>query len=199
MRIVLNWGDAVKDLDLFSMYRPSKSISCVVFFGTPACSGSVFQTVHNNFGNIGGESLTFNRLGKFNYTFAVNNFIDTSGGVIKGEFNEQTNSYNSDVEIVVKETKIEDSRGRISFISPNYEFPLLELKVPTSINEFNTVEPYNKDEKYKWWILFCLDGSKGINELKVVNKFSSKQPTSIFCDELGKHTKNSFLETSQQK
>lgn len=194
MRIVLNWGEMVKDLDLFAMYRPSKSISCVVFFGTTACTGSVFQTVHNNYGNIGGESLTFNRLGKFNYTFAVNNFIDTTGGVIKGEFNEETKSYNNDVDIVIKETKLEESKGKVSFISPNYEFPLLELKVPTSINDMNTVEPFNKDTKYNWWVLFCLDGSNGINSLKVVNKFSSKQPTSIFCDELGRHTKKSFLE-----
>lgn len=181
-KVTLNWGTQVKDLDLFAMFRVDKNTDCNIFFGSKKCASATLDTDNKEFGNNGGESLTVQKLGSFNYTLAVNKYQDRSNGEISGEFNEETNEYNRATQVdPIDTTPISISNANVYVYSPYYLYPILSISIPETISQDNVIGTYSQNNDYNWWVLFCLDGSQGLNSLTLVNKFADKQPTSSFC------------------
>ena len=189
----MNWSKDITDLDLFSMFRVNKNIDCNVFFASRNCVSSTLLTDNKQKGSDGGETLEIKQLGAFNYTYAVNRFQDRSGGLVNGEYNEATEEYNDNDPQPRDKTPIILSRARINLYSPHYKNAIGEIVMPDRINQSTVIGTYNANAYYDWWILFCIDGSNGIDTLKVINKFSFKQPSSSYCTDIGQGMATSFI------
>ena len=201
LRLILNWGDEVEDLDLFTFFNVNKYIECRIFFGNKNCVQTELLTDNSKNGAKGGETLSVDSLGSFKYTFAVNKFQDRSRGIVKGEYNENTKTYDNSNPVPWSSTKITDSRAKVAIYSPHYLNAIVSLDIPTNVNMFNTVGEYDKNKFYDWWVLFCLDGKEGMDSLKVINRFVSYQPSGKFCSEYDEKKNLSFakLNTSNHK
>lgn len=124
-------------------------------------------------------------LGKFFYVFAVNKFQDRSNGKVQGEFNESNGKYDeTNIPAPIDSTSISASNAKVFLYSPNYLSPILDINIPSEVNDSNVIGVYDNSKTYNWWILFCVDGTKGISSLRLVNRFSDTQPNSVFCSDL---------------
>lgn len=65
------------------------------------------------------------------------------------------------------------SGGVFSMYTQNFQQPLFTTDVPNSI----------ESESKRFWIILCLDGSKGISSLKKINKLVNVEPTYNVCDQ----------------
>lgn len=184
-RAVLNWGDRVQDLDIFSIFRVSKYIECNVYFGSKSCVSTKLETDNKNYGNAGGETILVEKLGKYNYVFAVNKYQDRSNGVVVGEYNESTDDYQEEnIPATVNTTPITASNAKVYVYSPHYLNSIIDINISSNINQSNVIGDFKPNESYNWWVLFCIDGTNGMESLKLVNKFMASQPTSKFCDDI---------------
>lgn len=156
-----------------------------------------FLSENSEYGNSGGESITINELGKFNYLFAVNKIQDLSNGRIYGEYNESSGRYDYDKIIVQKDDNpITKSKAKVKVFSNKYINSLIEITIPSSISKETVIGEYSKEKNYNWWVVFCIDGKNGIDSLKVINKLMSTEPTFEFCEDYDKgklHGNESFI------
>ena len=59
-------------------------------------------------------------------------------------------------------------------------FKIPPIKIPIPDYDTNRVV-YNNDNEYIYWAAFCIDGKKGINSLKIINKFMVNEPEQNIC------------------
>ena len=57
----------------------------------------------------------------------------------------------------------------------------------------------NTESEINWWLAFCLDGSQGIDSVKIVNKLASKEPDFTHCENLYKDRKNLTISDEKNK
>ena len=81
-----------------------------------------------------------------------------------------------------------DSKAKISLYTSGYEFSLFETFIPNNLARENLLFPSddenNSPKDINWWLAFCLDGSQGIDSIRIVNKLSSKEPKFTYCEKL---------------
>jgi hypothetical protein len=202
IRIVLTWPDAPSDLDLFSTFKTSPTTACSVFFGKKYCNGVLLNADNNHGGRKGAESITIELLEDFVYSFIAKKYDEkTENGNLKGEItvpgapkiiNKIPDKF-ADINFI-------DSKAKVSLYTSGYEFSLFDTFIPNNLARENLLFP-NQDEKnlpkdINWWLAFCLDGSKGIDSIRIVNKLSSSEPKFTYCEELYNKNKNIKVENS---
>lgn len=183
IRFVLDWPNGPIDLDLYSYFKVSKMLKCSVFFGNKDCPGVTFDAEHLEQDEFGGEVITINTLGKYVYTFAVNKYINVFNSTAAGdnpvEGAEIPQSKSPD--ITLPDTNLSDSDAKISVYSDKFVGPITQISVPST--EDNA-------DKMNWWLSLCLDGSKGIQSLSVINKLFMERPHFNYCESFYKISSN---------
>jgi hypothetical protein len=175
IRFVLDWPNGPIGLDLYSYFKISKLLKCTVFFGKRECPGVNLEGDSSE-NDSSGEVITINQLGNYTYTFAVNKYIDVSNNTAVGDnpvegyiIPKHINQFN----YTVPDTRLSQSEAKISIYSFDYIGPVAQISVNSKQND---------SDKLNWWLSFCLDGSKGINSLSVVNKLFSERPQFNYCE-----------------
>jgi hypothetical protein len=197
LKFILSWPNGPKDLDLYSTFKVKKNSICEVYFGRKNCVGVNSDVGSEQGGTLGVESVTIQSLGKYIYMFAVNKYIDKSQSVASGDTasvytldDNQPKKTSSCTMSKVPDTTLANSLATVSVYSSKFMMKVLKVTVPNNINDSDiliksAVGP--KDLKnYNWWVAFCLDGSKGIDSIKTVNKFSATKPDISYCESLFK-------------
>lgn len=154
----LSWLSQVGnyDLDIHSKFEVSKFNNCHVFFGKNRCLGtSYFQDFNYNLN--GEESIILRNLGNYNYIIAVNDY---------NTYKNNTNYFS-------------DSNAIVNVYNKDYKEPYFTLNIPN-----NYVEDIlgNRNNKYKWWLLFCIDGRVGMKSMKTINKLMEYEPKYSDCN-----------------
>ena len=183
INIKLTWYKGPNDLDLNSKFQISKDYYCKIFFGNKNC-GEVFY-FHDN--KLGGEKaiekIIIKRFSKFLYLFYVSKYNDIAKTYAKNEYKiEEINNIDKENYIEGKENDIDliDSYANIKVYNGYYYVPIINIDIPQILFNENI---NNEKENYKYWIAFCINGNKGINSLKVVNKMSKEEPDVNICKE----------------
>jgi hypothetical protein len=183
INIKLTWNKGPNDLDLNSKFQISKDYCCKIFFGNKNC-GEVFY-FHDN--KLGGEKaiekIIIKKFSKFLYLFYVSKYNDIAKTYAKNENKiEEINNVDLENYIEGKENDIDliDSYANIKVYNGYYYVPIINIDIPQILFNDNI---NNEKENYKYWIAFCINGNKGINSLKVVNKMSKEEPDVNICKE----------------
>ena len=182
-RFVLSWPNGPQDLDIYSDFILSRFRKCRVFFGRRECGGLKLDVDNFRGGRNGVETISLETMGTYKYLFMVSKFEDVSNGVAPNE--------NADPNRKVEETSkvpdlnLIDSKATISIYVADFEYAIMQISVPSFISDLTVMDPKTKYEaqQYDWWIAFCIDGTKGMNSLKVINKLDSKSSNSSICDQ----------------
>jgi hypothetical protein len=193
IRFVLSWPNGPKDLDLYSVFKVSSTSKCEVYFGRKSCVGGTLDAGNKDGGKLGVETITINNLGKYVYMILVNKYIDTCHGVAQGDtFSvvqfDDNNPVTSTSSTYSKapDTTLAGSLGTVSVYS-NFVESVFQLTIPNEIKSDNILSGSVDDAKnWNWWLAFCIDGTKGLNSLKTVNKFSKTKPDVSYCENLFK-------------
>jgi hypothetical protein len=192
IRFVLSWPNGPKDLDIYTLFKVSKLSKCEIYFGRKSCVGAALDIDNRKGGKLGVETVTISTLGKYNYMVLINKYIDSSQGRADGESTivvplDDSNPITSSSSTLSKvpDTTLAGSLGTVSVYSPNFNSPVFKLTIPNEIKNTNVVNSAPGEPKeFNWWIAFCLDGTKGLNSLKTVNKFSRTKPDISYCENL---------------
>ena len=178
IRIVLSWPDGPSDVDIHSMFKVTKIRKCHVYFGNKACTGVELDVDNTKGGKNGVETITINSLGNYVYTFYVHKYVDSTSGNADGEtrtpsFTPTQNEYISDINAV----KLYESKAKVVVYGAGYRAPIATFEVGTA--------PCDTEEQkeYKYWVLFCLNGSEGVSSLKGINELVEEAPSYSYCDE----------------
>jgi len=185
IRFVLSWSNGPKDLDIHSIFKISDNETCEVYFGKRDCLGTELNTDTTRFGSNGVQTLTINTLGKYNYTIAVNKYIH------KNSFNSsddkpikslyQENSTPSGRNVPVQNLPLSKSNAQISVYIDGYREAIYKLKIQNILNKNDNGDKINVDS-FNWWWAFCLDGNKGLNNIKAINRLTSESPGNQNCE-----------------
>jgi len=225
IRIVLSWPNAPRDLDLYAIFKTGKFTKCQVFFGKTICSKTHIDVDNNMGGNKGAETITIDVLEKFIYTFAVRKYVSTAkdnlapgekrieGAPLNSDYNYEFLPESERPELIANAT-LSESNAKISIFVNGFKNAIREIIVPSNPEE-NLLSDTDKNKKYyDWWVPFCLNGSQGIDSLKIVNKMTTEQPKETYCEGLytaatvaptttgttkTTTTKTSFVEASSKK
>jgi len=202
IRFVLSWPDGPKDLDLHALFQINRFSKCEVYFGKRDCVGTELDTDNIKEEAYGVETLTINTLGNYIYTFGVNKYVDISGGVGQGDnpipgVNNSTRVTN-DSAVKVPDYPLSESRAKISVYINGYKGPIYQIQVP--IEDPNSViDQKDNTDPRNWWIAFCLDGKRGLDSLKSVNKLSSYKPNFTYCETLYAPKPTTFAQMTKLK
>ena len=194
IRIVLSWPDAPSDLDLYSIFKTGNMTKCIVFFGKTACSKTHIDVNNNQGGRKGAETITIDVLEKYIYTFAVRKYVSTAknnlapgenrvaGAPLSSDFNYPISAEPDEGQIKLENKPLSDSRAKVAIFVNGFKSAVKEISVPLN-PEGNTLLESDKDKEIlDWWVAFCLDGEKGLESLRIVNKMTSALPQESYCE-----------------
>ena len=181
IKLVLSWPDAPADLDLHGLFKVSPMNKCEVFFTNVRCGGVELEEDNYKGGKNGVETLTIKDLGNYIYTFVVHRYIDISKGISSGE-NPIPDSPKENYESGIAPTPLPDSNAILTVYASGYSSSVLSTSVPRYTNNSDPI----RAEDMNWWIVFCLDGSKGLESLRAINELSTNKPSTSYCEEVYK-------------
>ena len=192
LRVTLTWPDSPSDIDLFSFFRTSKNRVCSIFFGEKLCNEVYLNTDnYNNRGDRkGAETITIELQENFIYTFAARKYVDQSdNGHLKDEKRvKDAPKIPYFQPKIYPDVNMDKSKARISLYAPGFSQKLFEFLVPDNIDSDNILYPKTEEgfieKDFNWWLAFCMDGSQGIESIKIVNKLSVKEPGYEYCESL---------------
>ena len=72
-----------------------------------------------------------------------------------------------------EEFDLPESNGTVSIYVNGYKKEVFTVNVNDS-----------KNNKGEWWVVFCLDGKRGISSLRTINEFYEEQPNFSFCEKI---------------
>jgi len=202
IRIVLSWPSAPSDLDLFSSFKTSPNTFCSVYFGKKYCSGVNLNVDNNLGGRKGAETITIQLVENFVYSLSARKYVDeTDNGRLKGEISVKgAPEINHKTPEKFENVNMDQSKAKISLYVSNYEFSLFDIHIPDNVGNDNLLYPNedknNSEKDINWWLAFCLNGSQGIDSVKIVNKLTSKQPDFTYCEEFYRQRKEEANENS---
>ena len=174
IRIVLSWPDGPADLDIHSLFKVTKIRKCHVYFGNKDCTGLNLDVDNTKGGKNGVETITINSLGNYIYSFYVHKYVDGSRGNAVGENRIDSVPVGDNYEKPVDNTKtLFNSEAKIIVYGAGYRAPIAKFEVKT-LEE--------KGDEYRYWNVFCLNGSKGVDSLKAVHELAEEAPSYTFCD-----------------
>ena len=184
INIKLTWNKGPNDLDLNSKFQISEDYYCKIFFGNTNC-GEVSYINDNRLGGEKGiEKIKIKKFSKFLYLFYVSKYTDIAKTYAKNENKiEEISNIDKENYIEGKENddiNLIDSYANIKVYNGYYFVPIINIDIPQLLfNENENIK--NEKDNYKYWIAFCINGNKGINSLKVVNKMSKEDPDINIC------------------
>lgn len=195
IRVVLSWPDAPSDLDLYSIFKTGKFTKCMVFFGKTSCSKTQLDIDNRMGGRKGAETITIEVLEKYIYTFAVRKYVSTSvdnlapgekrveGAPMSSDYNYEILPDNERPELLPNIT-LSESTAKVSIFVAGFKNAIQEIVVPLNVQD-NLLMDSDKNKKYyDWWLAFCLNGTEGMNSIKIVNKLTSELPKETYCEGL---------------
>ncbi len=200
LRFVLSWESSPKDLDIHALFQLSRMQKCEVYFAKKDCVGVTLDVDNLDGGTNGVETITINTLGNYIYTITVNKYVDNSNGVAPGEnnVNEDNNTpYRSPT--VWANIPLYQSKAKVSVYAPGFSDPIKIISVPIIVDDTTVygVMETNNPESYDWWIVFCFDGSEGIDSIVTVNKFKFSKPTLKDCSNIITEQRSRAFSSSQ--
>jgi hypothetical protein len=193
IRIVLSWPDAPADLDLYSIFKTGKFTKCMVFFGKTMCSKTRIDVDNKLGGKKGAETITIDILEKYIYTFAVRKYVSTAkdnlapgeqrvaGAPMTSDYNYQFLPDSERPELIANVT-LAESNAKISIFVNGFKNAIREITIPINVEANLLLESDKNNKYYDWWVPFCLNGSVGMESLKVINKLTSQIPKEAYCE-----------------
>ena len=178
MRVVLTWMDGPSDVDIHSMFKVTKKQRCHVYFGNKECVGVEMEEDNIKGGRNGVETITINTLGKYVYTFYVHKYVDSTNGNADGE--ERTKSFMPDKNEYKDEIngmRLCESKAKVDVYGVGYSAPIATFKVGIAQCDME------EQKEYKYWMLFCLNGSEGVSSLKGINELMEDAPSYTYCED----------------
>lgn len=179
-RIALEWPKMPHDLNLFSFFRSSDKDQCEVFFGKKNCQFTVLNNENYNNGTQGSQVITIEKLGNYTYTFAVKKFVVNDDPIARNEIKAPGAEGEAPKDVFPEfmrngkeEFDLPESNGTVSIYVNGYKKEVFTVNVNDS-----------KNNKGEWWVVFCLDGKRGISSLRTINEFYEEQPNFSFCEKI---------------
>ena len=77
-----------------------------------------------------------------------------------------------------------NSMAKLLVYSNGLKYPTIKIDINDYINEdLNLENKFNEEEndKYIYWIGFCINGKEGLNSIKIINKISKIEPAKNIC------------------
>ena len=146
-----------------------------MYFGNKDCTGLNLDVDNTKGGKNGVETITINSLGNYIYSFYVHKYVDGSQGNAVGENRIDSVPIGGDYEKPIDNTKtLFNSEAKVIVYGAGYRAPIAKFEVKT-LEE--------KGDEYRYWNVFCLDGSKGVDSLKAVHQLAEEAPSYTFCDD----------------
>jgi len=208
IRVVLSWPDAPSDLDLYSIFKTGQYTKCLVFFGKPNCSKTQIDVINNHSRKKGAETITIELLEKYIYTFAVRKYVSTAkdnlapaekrvpGAPYSSDHNYEFSAEEKEGTELLPNVALSASKAKVAIFVHGFKSAVKEINVPLN-SQGNLLLDSDKDKKsLDWWVPFCLDGEKGLNSLKIVNKLTSSLPQESFCEGIYKKTEINSVSSS---
>lgn len=202
IRVVLSWPDAPADLDLYSIFKTGKFTKCMVFFGKTVCSKTRIDVDNKLGGKKGAETITIDLLEKYIYTFAIRKYVSTAkdnlapgeerveGAPMSSDYNYEFLPESERPELIANAT-LAESNAKISIFVSGFKNAIREITVPVSVEGNLLLESDKNNKYYDWWVPFCLNGSLGVQSIKIVNKLTTEMPKDTYCQGLYSNSKNS--------
>eukprot|EP00347_Sterkiella_histriomuscorum_P003055 403365761 len=163
-RLVLSWVSKTKssqrDLDLFVDFKLNDRYSCSIGFYNPLCQGIMgnfdSQNEKTEVQNV--ETVTFNVIGQYKYLVYVGEFLD------KQQLMPQL---------------IQDTEARIDlYIKGHNSGAVAKFNIPFEKSSTSV----NNGRPYRYWGVFCFDGSMSLNKINSLSYLSSEKPSLKLCD-----------------
>jgi len=83
---------------------------------------------------------------------------------------------------LIANVTLAESNAKISIFVHGFKNAIREITIPVNV-EANLLLESDKNKKYyDWWVPFCLNGSVGMESLKVINKLTSQIPKEAYCE-----------------
>ena len=185
----LEWDNNPPDLDLFCRFQVSNFIDekklyyCYIFFGNRRCIDTIYPLDNKRGGKNGSEIIELDIVSDYNYLFYIRKYFDISNNTAINEFRiddiEDDLDDNKDIQKDIftyyskNDEFVHNSDAKLSLYVNGLRIPAIIINVP---NE-------NKAEnKYNYWAGFCFNGKKGLEALKIINKFYEKEPPKNICN-----------------
>ncbi len=197
LEIILDWKKNPIDLNLFAFFKQSDTFQCEVYFGNYKCLKTSIENINYNNGTQGSQIMKFEKLGKYIYTIAVNQFKVNDNPIARNEIKVEGAENKAPEEkypdFIRKYTYIND---HIYLKNSNATIKLFVPEFEREIYKISMEDIFQDDNKNKWWIPFCINGEKGIKSIKYINKFVEEQPDYSFCERIYETSEND--ETSDE-
>ena len=185
MIISLTWDKNPYDLNIFTFFKIRDDFECKVFYGNQVCHGVYQENINYNNGTHGVQTMTIEKMGNFIYTFSVRKFMINDNPQKRGENKiksafdkapiEKFPEFMRKINDVDNKKNIKESKASIKVYLNGYENEIF------SVSTQDLME--NEISDGKWWVAFCLDGSKGIKSIVKLNKFVDGEVNYKFCEE----------------
>lgn len=188
LRFVLSWENAPKDLGIHMLFQVSRNQKCEVYFARKECVGASLDIDNLNGGQNGVETITVNTLGNYIYTVAINKYVDITDGIAPGEndVREGENNQGNNNRGIWANIPLVQAKAKVSVYAPGYSDPILVINNPPVIDDSTVYgsQSNSPPDTFDWWIVFCLDGSKGIDSIVTVNKYKISKPIFKDCSDI---------------
>ena len=178
--VKLEWDMKPPDLDLICRFHVKDNYLCYTFFGNKKCGKTEFFTDNRNPELISSEIIEISELSDYIYFFYVRKYFDSSNGITRNELKiegvENEQEMNHTEIYTLNDEYLNNTSAHIYIYSNGYKIP--SIKIPIPDYDLNN---YNKYKEYIYWAAFCINGKEGINSLKIINKYTEKEPDRNIC------------------
>merc|ERR1712151_1119212 len=82
---------------------------------------------------------------------------------------------------------IHESKAKVQIYIGGASKSILTIQIPSSSSKENLLKETDKADakkKFDWWHVFCLDGTKGLQSLRTINKLTENSPKHMYCEDL---------------
>ena len=178
----LSWGLKPLDLDFICRFPAYNNYNCYTFFGNKKC-GKTKYFIDNKIPDlISSEIIEISEFSDYTYLFYIRKYFDKSNGLTQNEFKiegvENIKKMNHTESYIIYDEYLNNTSAFIYIYSNGFKIPPIKIPIP----DYDTNDgEYNNDKEYIYWAAFCIDGKKGINSLKIINKFTVNEPEQNIC------------------
>ena len=188
--VKLEWENNPPDLDLICRFEISNYINdnktnyCYTFFGNRKCVSTSYLLDNKRGGKNGSEIIEIDVVAEYDYLFYIRKYLDISNNTAINENkindveddlinnkdinNDLFNYYNENDEL------LKNSGSKLSLYANGLRMPFFTINIQND---------NIKDYEYDYWAGFCLNGKKGLESLKIINKYYQNEPPKKICSE----------------
>ena len=186
----MEWDYNPPDLDLICRFEVSNNINdnrtnyCYTFFGNRKCVSTNYILDNKRRGKNGSEIIEVDNVGEYDYFFYVRKYFDISNNTAINENKiqdveddlENNKDINNDIfnYYLKNDELLKNSGAQLSLYTNGVRLPIFILNIPND---------EKKEFKFDYWAGFCLNGKKGLSDLKIINKFYINEPPKNICSE----------------